>query len=92
MSKHAGSWRQSDALGEILFLDSPQAVADEPTYRNNVLHLIALPARSPGLFLNNPRCEPPSQIEETDQRVLSLTCECDSSAKAWASRPWPAVT
>jgi len=46
--------RQSDALGEILFLDEPQAVL-MTYYRNNVLHLIALPALIACLFLNNPR-------------------------------------
>lgn len=46
--------RQSDALGEILFLDEPQAVL-MTYYRNNVLHLVALPALIACLFLNNPR-------------------------------------
>ncbi|PKM31209.1 MAG: glycerol-3-phosphate 1-O-acyltransferase [Gammaproteobacteria bacterium HGW-Gammaproteobacteria-11] len=46
--------RQSDALGEILFLDEPQAVL-MTYYRNNVLHLVALPALIACLFLNNAR-------------------------------------
>lgn len=46
--------RQSDALGEILYLDEPQAVL-MTYYRNNVLHLVALPALIAGLFLNNAR-------------------------------------
>ncbi len=53
--------RQSDALGEILFLDEPQAVL-MTYYRNNVLHLVALPALIACLFLNNPRVTRP-QIE-----------------------------
>ncbi|WP_093397659.1 glycerol-3-phosphate 1-O-acyltransferase PlsB [Halopseudomonas xinjiangensis] len=53
--------RQSDALGEILFLDEPQAVL-MTYYRNNVLHLVALPALIACLFLNNPRVTR-SQIE-----------------------------
>ena len=50
--------RQSDALGEILFLDEPQAVL-MTYYRNNVLHLVALPALIACLFLNNPRVSRP---------------------------------
>jgi len=46
--------RQSDALGEILYLDEPQAVL-MTYYRNNVLHLVALPALIACLFLNNAR-------------------------------------
>ncbi|TKA92135.1 glycerol-3-phosphate 1-O-acyltransferase PlsB [Halopseudomonas bauzanensis] len=46
--------RQSDALGEILFLDEPQAVL-MTWYRNNILHLVALPALIACLFLNNAR-------------------------------------
>src|SRR5690606_7860484 len=46
--------RQSDALGEILFLDEPQAVL-MTWYRNNILHLVALPALIASLFLNNAR-------------------------------------
>lgn len=46
--------RQSDALGEILYLDEPQAVL-LTWYRNNILHLVALPALIASLFLNNPR-------------------------------------
>ncbi|WP_150300670.1 glycerol-3-phosphate 1-O-acyltransferase PlsB [Pseudomonas profundi] len=46
--------RQSDALGEILYLDEPQAVL-MTYYRNNVLHLVALPALIACLFLNNSR-------------------------------------
>jgi len=46
--------RQSDALGEILYLDEPQAVL-MTYYRNNALHLIALPALITSLFLNNAR-------------------------------------
>lgn len=46
--------RQSDALGEILYLDEPQAVL-MTWYRNNILHLVALPALIASLFLNNPR-------------------------------------
>lgn len=46
--------RQSDALGEILFLDEPQAVL-MTYYRNNVLHLVALPALIACMFLNNSR-------------------------------------
>lgn len=46
--------RQSDALGEILHLDEPQAVL-MTYYRNNVLHLVALPALIACLFLNNSR-------------------------------------
>lgn len=46
--------RQSDSLGEILYLDEPQAVL-MTWYRNNVLHLLALPALIACLFLNNAR-------------------------------------
>lgn len=46
--------RQSDALGEILYLDEPQAVL-MTWYRNNILHLVALPALIASLFLNNTR-------------------------------------
>ncbi|HBT56372.1 MAG TPA: hypothetical protein DEA92_04395 [Pseudomonas sp.] len=46
--------RQSDALGEIMRLDEPQAVL-MTYYRNNVLHLVALPALIACLFQNNPR-------------------------------------
>ncbi len=46
--------RQSDALGEILYLDEPQAVL-MTYYRNNVLHLVALPALIACLFMNNSR-------------------------------------
>ncbi|MFA5676846.1 MAG: glycerol-3-phosphate 1-O-acyltransferase PlsB [Pseudomonas sp.] len=46
--------RQSDALGEILYLDEPQAVL-MTWYRNNILHLVALPALIASLFLNNSR-------------------------------------
>ncbi|WP_339843009.1 glycerol-3-phosphate 1-O-acyltransferase PlsB [uncultured Halopseudomonas sp.] len=46
--------RQSDALGEILYLDESQAVL-MTYYRNNVLHLVALPALIACLFLNNAR-------------------------------------
>ena len=46
--------RQSDALGEILYLDEPQAVL-LTWYRNNILHLVALPALIASLFLNNAR-------------------------------------
>ncbi|SDR79939.1 glycerol-3-phosphate acyltransferase [Halopseudomonas litoralis] len=46
--------RQSDALGEILFLDDSQAVL-MTWYRNNILHLVALPALIASLFLNNAR-------------------------------------
>ena len=46
--------RQSDALGEILYLDEPQAVL-MTWYRNNILHLVALPALVASLFLNNAR-------------------------------------
>jgi glycerol-3-phosphate O-acyltransferase len=46
--------RQSDALGEILYLDEPQAVL-MTYYRNNILHLVALPALIACLFLNNSR-------------------------------------
>ena len=46
--------RQSDALGEILYLDEPQAVL-MTWYRNNILHLVALPALIASLFLNNAR-------------------------------------
>lgn len=54
--------RQSDALGEILVLDEPQAVL-MTYYRNNVLHLVALPALIACLFLNNPRMSR-AQIEK----------------------------
>ena len=46
--------RQSDALGEIMRLDEPQAVL-MTYYRNNVLHLVVLPALIACLFQNNPR-------------------------------------
>ncbi|WP_193074009.1 glycerol-3-phosphate 1-O-acyltransferase PlsB [Pseudomonas sp. FME51] len=46
--------RQSDALGEILFLDDAQAVL-MTWYRNNILHMVALPALIASLFLNNAR-------------------------------------
>ncbi|WP_185266359.1 glycerol-3-phosphate 1-O-acyltransferase PlsB [Halopseudomonas xiamenensis] len=46
--------RQSDALGEILYLDESQAVL-MTWYRNNILHLVALPALIASLFLNNTR-------------------------------------
>lgn len=54
--------RQSDALGEILYLDEPQAVL-MTYYRNNVLHLVALPALIACLFMNNPRMSR-AQIEK----------------------------
>ncbi|PCC98105.1 glycerol-3-phosphate 1-O-acyltransferase PlsB [Halopseudomonas pelagia] len=59
--------RQSDALGEILFLDEPQAVL-MTYYRNNVLHLVALPALIACLFLNNPRMS----REQIDKLVSAI--------------------
>ena len=53
--------RQSDALGEIMVLDEPQAVL-MTYYRNNILHLVVLPALIACLFQNNPRMNR-SQIE-----------------------------
>ena len=57
--------RQSDALGEILYLDEPQAVL-MTWYRNNILHLVALPALIASLFLNNARMN-----REQIQRLVS---------------------
>ena len=57
--------RQSDALGEILYLDEPQAVL-LTWYRNNILHMVALPALIASLFLNNPRMN-----REQIQRLVS---------------------
>jgi glycerol-3-phosphate O-acyltransferase len=54
--------RQSDALGEILYLDEPQAVL-MTYYRNNVLHLVALPALIACLFMNSARM-PRAHIEK----------------------------
>ena len=53
--------RQSDALGEIMVLDEPQAVL-MTYYRNNIVHLVVLPALIACLFQNNPRMKR-SQIE-----------------------------
>ena len=65
MIKHVESMqmiqRQSDALGEIMVLDEPQAVL-MTYYRNNILHLVVLPALVACLFQNNPRMNR-SQIE-----------------------------
>ena len=59
--------RQSDALGEILYLDEPQAVL-MTYYRNNVLHLVALPALIACLFLNNSRMS----REQIQRLVMAL--------------------
>jgi len=59
--------RQSDALGEIMRLDEPQAVL-MTYYRNNVLHLVVLPALIACLFQNNPRMK----REQIERLVMGI--------------------
>ncbi len=59
--------RQSDALGDIMRLDEPQAVL-MTYYRNNVLHLVVLPALIACLFQNNPRMK----REQIERLVMGI--------------------